>query len=256
MEETSRFLHLNSSSKLPLLQQSLTYYQTAESHMEYASFSTDLTIVRAVRQTRSSISFSRSSSVRSSFDSIFSHTSSPISEASSVPSVPSPTSSIYSSTSTPDILGPGHTRAFSEPPTKTSLASRPLKIKKKVAFSLQAPLHLSEADVESNDGSTLLNYFPTPPSSRSVSPPSPPLTPSPSSSSIEDFLLSRALHRYRSHLADLHVQLNQHIRTVEHQIEALQKSRKAWRSNLPNLFTNFSAAGVEGWERRRRRGLS
>ncbi|KAG0650670.1 hypothetical protein D0Z07_2396 [Hyphodiscus hymeniophilus] len=246
LEETSRSLHSNTSAKLPLLQQSLTYYQHAESHMEYASFSADPTVVKAVRETgRESISSgsSHSSSVRSSIDSIFSHTSS---LASTVSSVPSPPPSVYSSTPEPPKT---HKRSASAPLTNpgVSLAPAPLKIKKKVSFSLQLPRILPEADSRMADDSTLLSYFPSPPSA------SPSSSPPPTSSSLSDYLLSRALDNYYSHLSDLHSHLNQHIRSVEHQIEALRKSRKAWRSNSPTAFTDFGKdiQGVEEEDRRK-----
>ena len=233
IELTSRSLHLNSSTKLPLLQEALSYYQKAESQMEYASFSADPTIVQAVRQTRHD---SVSPSIRSSIDSIFSHTSSRSSTASSV--APSPTSPCCPS-STEEVT-PTHKHTLSAPASNPGggLAPAPLKVKKKVSFSLQLPCHLSEAELQLADDTILISAFSNPPT-----PISAPLSPA-EESSISDFLLSRALIRYRGYLSDLHNQINYHIGSVKSQISALNKSRKVWRSNLPNIFTVFRKGGM------------
>jgi hypothetical protein len=211
--------------------------------MEFASFSTDPTIVQAVRQTRHNSICSSSSSIRSSVDSVFSSASS--SRSSTASSVtPSPTSSCYSTTSTSSDTTPTatitHKRAFSAPPSNSnnSLEPAPLKIKKKVSFSVQLPRILSEAEFEAADDATIIDAFPYPPST--TTPPSPT-----DDDTISDFLLSRALIRYRGHLSDLHNQINYHIKSVESQIAALQNARKAWPSNLPTLFTDFGK-GVDG----------
>lgn len=45
-------------------------------------------------------------------------------------------------------------------------------------------------------------------------------------------------------MSDLHNQINYHIGSVKSQISALNKSRKVWRSNLPNIFTVFRKGGM------------
>jgi hypothetical protein len=240
LELTSRSLHLNSSTKLPLLQQSLTYYQNAESHMEYASFSADPTIVQAVRETRHNSICCTSSSIRSSVDSVFSSTSSLRSSIYTGSSAaPSPTSSCDSG-SEKEVM-PTHKRALSTPPSNpgAGLAPAPLKVKKKASFSLHLPRILSDDALQLASPSALISAFPSSPTTISA-PPSPTGV-----STISEFLLSRALIRYTGHLSDLYNQIKYHIKSVESQIATLRKTRKAWRSNLPNLFTDLGS-GIDG----------
>jgi hypothetical protein len=232
LEITGRALHIDSSNKLPIFQQSVSYYKNAESHIEYASFSADPRVKAAVTRRPSSVA----SSVRSSTDSIFSQTSSLYSACSSA--IPSPT------TLCPI---PQHFRLHSEI-SQPELAPEPLNIKKRVTFSFDPRrVSLTPSNLENAE---LLDHFPSPPASPTLSqwhlPGFEERKESESPDSISSFLLSRSLARYRAHLSDLQDKLISHISSVNTQIQLVKIQRKARRSNLPNLFHEFSSGGIEG----------
>lgn len=136
------------------------------------------------------------------------------------------------------------------------LTPTPLRVNK-VTFSFSprtATIHESRTNNSLADAH-LLDHFPSPPTSPSprqttfegalatgVQAPTAEKEESPGS--IAAFTLSRSLQRYRGHLADLRVQLNYHVGAVNAQIHLLEVQRKARRSNLPNLFTEFDAAAA------------
>ncbi|KAH7364541.1 hypothetical protein BKA65DRAFT_546416 [Rhexocercosporidium sp. MPI-PUGE-AT-0058] len=277
LEMTASTLHNNSSTKLPLFQESLAFYQKAESFVEYASFSSDPNIAFATRQismyghaSHSSIS----SSIRSSVDSVFSQAS---------------TSSMYSASSS--IYGDSPTfeesslkRSASNSSSEESEGSRRRSgrfqnRRKKVSFSLQLPTLDSETSLELSpkslnpnaaianasssipDASTLLDAFPAPPSVEtspcrgSASSP----TKSPRRESLSTFFHSQSVARYRKHLTSLKTQLGFHISSIHDQISSLSEVRRPRRSNTPTQYS-FEAGeseekgrGVSGAEKESRR---
>ncbi|EPE29649.1 hypothetical protein GLAREA_00809 [Glarea lozoyensis ATCC 20868] len=233
LELTARSLHNNSSLKLPLLQESLTYYRKAQSYMEFAAFATNPDIIHASSHKSHS---SMSSSIRSSVESVFSETSNS-SVASSI--LDSPTS-----TDTPELKRQNSTSSILKPaPLRTN--------KKRVSFLLTSEPTIPDSQ---NGGimtaEDLLARFPSPPTHDTLSPtiipqnyaalttynppPSPtyPL-PSPSPSHIS----ARALARYKSHLTSLKSQLEYHAASTTAQIHTLSTIRRARRSNGPDLFS-------------------
>ncbi|KAH8602546.1 hypothetical protein B0O99DRAFT_679540 [Bisporella sp. PMI_857] len=248
MEITARALHVSSSNKLPLFQKAIEYYQNAESHMDYATYSANPTFSKAVRQRSSSIS----SSVCSSVDSVFSRPSSIRSANSSA--IPSPTNSVYGG---PELeLDSTHKRNIST----SSFKSGSPRIKKKVSFSDSPTLVGDDEGRLSARDSLLLDAFPSPPTSPIplqtpllASSPSiirtanqdRPASPVPEPGTIDTYLLSRSINRYLTHLSSLHTQLHYHIGSVSAQIRTLNLMRKARRSNLPNLF-EVGGLGIDG----------
>lgn len=224
LELTARALHVNSSNKLPLLQESLHYYKNAESSMEFASFSANPSVDRAARQRSCSIA----SSIRSSVDSVFTHSGSTSSSA-----LPSPTASLCD----PNSDNEQSNTNTHHPHRKTS---GQLRMKKKVSFSTRD--HIAITDPESSDDETaLIDAFPQPPRSTT------PTQERESDASISEFLLSRSLARYSAHLSDFQIQIAYHIGSVNAQIHTVQTCRKARRSNLPDLFTtDFGSGGLNG----------
>jgi hypothetical protein len=219
LELKARSLHINSSNKLPLLQQSLHYYKNAESSMESAVFSTESTIFEATHQRPPSIS----SSIRSSVDSVFTRTGSGSSST-----LPSPTTSvcdpnsdneqshIYSHRSRANTF-PGHFRP-----------------KKDASFTAHSPTAILEA-------SDLIDAFPNPPTSTI------PTAEQRTNATISDHLFSRSLARYHARLSGFQIQLAYHIGSINSQIHTLQACRRARRSNLPNLFTaDYGCGGMDG----------
>ncbi|PVH88562.1 hypothetical protein DL98DRAFT_403448 [Cadophora sp. DSE1049] len=261
LEMTASTLHNHSSTKLPLFQESLAFYQKAESFVEYASFSADPNIAFATRQismyghaSHSSVS----SSIRSSVDSVFSHTSA---------------SSVYSASSSY-----GDSPTFEEPSLKRSASNsssseesegsrrrsgRFQNRKKKVSFSLQLPTLDSETSLDlcpssgtAANASELLDAFPAPPSketspSRASSPTKTPRE------SLSNYYHSQSVTRYRTHLISLKSQLNFHISSIHSQIGLLAEVRKPRRSNTPTQYSfdgneeKSGGAGAGGEESRR-----
>lgn len=246
LEMTASTLHDHSSTKLPLFQESLAFYQKAESFVEYASFSADPNIAFATRQisTYGHASHSSvSSSIRSSVDSVFSSASA---------------SSVYSASSSY-----GDSPTFEEPSLKRSASNsssseesegsrrrsgRFQNRKKKVSFSLQLPTLDSERSLDLSpnlanvaDASELLDAFPAPPSKET----SPSRASSPTKSpreSLSNYYHSQSVTRYRTHLISLKSQLNFHISSIHSQIGLLAEVRKPRRSNTP---TQYSFDGAE-----------
>jgi len=235
LELIARSLHVNSSDKMPLFQQSLSYYRDAESRIEYATFSADPTLVQAARRRTSSIS----SSIRSSVDSVFSQASS--AGSTSTLATPSLATSFCCPTSGNET--PCYDTSSSTTTSQEGLAPAPLRVRKKVSFYPKLPTLVSETKPSSLADSDLIDALPTPPRS-----PSPTCTlPEQPENSISSFLLSRSLTRYRCHLSALHTQLTYHIGSINAQVRTLQTCRKARRSNLPNLFTtDFGIGGMDG----------
>ena len=212
--------------------------------MEYAAFSADPTIIRTVRQNCHSSASSVSSSIRSSIDSVFSQASSPRTSACfSTAASPIFSSCSHHSSEDDDICT--HKRIVSAPSART-IKPAPLRIKKKVSFSLQRPLVLSQAQLDLTDDSAIIDAFPSPPTG--VEDPPYVLTPSRPQRQPRSRpgLPSGALIRYRGHLSDLHAQINYHISSVNSQIATLHSTRKARRSNLPTIFTGFGQGGMGG----------
>ncbi|RDW85062.1 hypothetical protein BP6252_02652 [Coleophoma cylindrospora] len=234
IELTARAMHANSSEKIPCLRQSLRYYEKAESHMEYATFSADPTII-SVTQNRDLLSqtTSDSSSARSSIDSVFSQDSTTCSDALLSPN--SPTSSIFSSGKEDESMPkPSSQKRPQTHNTPGEFEPLPLKVKKTVSFSL--PSDLSRKKSKS---STSEDPFISPASNERLSP----STSSPSQTS--PYLLSRAHARYMQHLTSLSTQLRYHQGSVRELIRSIHSARKARRSNSPEIFHEFSpTAGV------------
>jgi hypothetical protein len=183
LEITASSLHTNSNTKLPLYQEALSFYQRAESFIEYATLRTDPNVIHtSARQSSahslgqggidhqmihhsSNSSMSSTNSIHSSVDSIFSRRSS---SACSIASTMSPLSEYEPSC---------HLRRSSSISSRASSESflpsqqRP---KKKVSFSSQLPAMSSENDMSAMTiSAALLDSFPEPPSesrTRSSSP--------------------------------------------------------------------------------------
>ncbi|KAH9220445.1 hypothetical protein DL95DRAFT_456594 [Leptodontidium sp. 2 PMI_412] len=258
LEMTASTLHNHSSTKLPLFQESLAFYQKAESFVEYASFSSNPNIAFATRQismyghaSHSSIS----SSIRSSVDSVFSQASaSSMYSASSSTYGDSPTfeeSSLKRSAS--------NSSSSEESEGSRRRSGRFQNRKKKVSFSLQLPTLDSETslDLSANprngdaiaatsiaDASTLLDAFPAPPSKES----SPSRASSPAKSpreSLSSIYLSQSVTRYRTHLTSLKSQLVFHISSIHAQISTLSEIRRPRRSNTPTQYSFDREGGEE-----------
>ncbi|CZT03067.1 uncharacterized protein RCO7_06083 [Rhynchosporium graminicola] len=261
LEMTASTLNNHASTKLPLFQESLAFYQKAESYIEYAFFSSDPNLSFATRQISmyghaSHSSTSTSSSIRSSVDSVFSEAS-----ASSRFSI---SSSSY-----------GDSPTFEEPSMKrsslnysSSESEGSLRRRKKVSFSLptldsETPLDLSLDTYTISDSSitpeasTLLDAFPSPPST-STSTLSPSRSPtrysrSSRSDSFSTFFLSQSILRYREHLTSLSAQLNFHISSIHSQISSLADARRPRRSNTCDFADeNISVGGADVGEKERR----
>ena len=149
LEQTARSLHNNSSNKLPLFHEALSYYRKAESHMEYASFSADPNFAHLARQNTHHRSVSSlSSSSRSSVDSVFSQAQ-------------SDAGSTCSSNTTSPTDREAHRR-------NSSIASTPLKGKKRVSFLVFSP-EQEDTEVEPDipgiciDEATIIDAIPRPP---------------------------------------------------------------------------------------------
>ncbi|KAL2064777.1 hypothetical protein VTL71DRAFT_3916 [Oculimacula yallundae] len=270
LEMTAATLRNHSSTKLPLFQESLAFYQKAQSFIEYATFSSDPNIAFATRQISvygHASHSSTSSSIRSSVDSVFSQASA---------------SSMYSASSSCY----GDSPTFEENPLKRSASnsssseesdgssfrrSGRFQRKKKVSFSLQLPTLDSETSFEISpnstpnststilpDSSTLLDAFPAPPCRSTDTSPS--RSPRSSSASVNNdlstFLLTRSIKRYRSHLTSLQAQLNFHISSIHSQISSLSDARRPRRSNtyeFPVRRSEDGSAAVGGEEKENRR---
>jgi hypothetical protein len=240
LELTARSLHNNSSLKLPLLQESVTYYRKAQSYMEFATFAANPEIIHASNLTRHS---SMSSSIRSSTDSVFSDTSD-----SSVDSsiLDSPTDTEFpeikrqSSTEFPALKRQSSTSSILKP--------APLRrIKKRVSFLLNSEPSTPSAQDLGITADDLLARFPSPPSHDALSPTiipqnysapsSPPSCPLPEPPSRAE-RTALALQRYKNHLLSLNSQLEYHANSSLAQIHTLTTVRRARRSNGPDLFAN------------------
>ncbi|KAH6675680.1 hypothetical protein B0J14DRAFT_477974 [Halenospora varia] len=245
LELTARSLNNNSSNKLPLFQESLAFYQKAQSLISSAAYTNNT--VPTLKQHKSNSSIS--SSIRSSVDSIFSQAS-----------ISSVASSILDS---PTYSSPTNLENES-----TIAKPQPLRPKKKVSFSLDlSNLPPVQATIREESNSTdILSMFPSPPTLSALSPTIIPptlslsttLTRSPppmrhsthppqtqnnhkyqnatSSSSTYAHLLSLSISRYTTHLSALQTQLSTHITSLHAQIHTLSTIRRARRSNLPDLF--------------------
>ncbi|KAG4443729.1 hypothetical protein IFR05_000818 [Cadophora sp. M221] len=259
LEMAASTLNNHSSTKLPLFQESLAFYQKAESFVEYASFSSDPNIAFATRQismyghaSHSSIS----SSIRSSVDSVFSQASasSMYSASSSTYGGDSPT---FEESSLKRSASNSSSSEDSEGPRRRS--GRFQNRKKKVSFSLQLPTVDSETSLDLSatpgdaitgtvtsiaDASTLLDAFPAPPSKES----SPSRASSPAKSpreSLSSIYLSQSVARYRTHLTSLQSQLGFHISSIHAQISALSEVRRPRRSNTPTQYSFDREGGEE-----------
>jgi hypothetical protein len=177
LEQISRSLHMNSSDKLPLLQQSLSYYENAESYLH-----------------------SLKPLVRQEFE------QRPASSSSSICSSTAPTISSIERTVSPSYTLPS--------PVDTPLDSNP-------------------CDEDEYRGITEYTKLSSQPQQ---------------DFGISEFLLSRSLARYRTHLTGMQAQLRYHIVSVTKQLTTLQEVRRARRSNQPNLFAAFSAGGIDGMD--------
>ncbi|KAK0118823.1 hypothetical protein ONS95_007704 [Cadophora gregata] len=241
LEMTASTLHSHSSTKLPLFQESLAFYQKAESFVEYASFSTDPNIAFATRQIAmygQASHSSLSSSIRSSVDSVFSQASA---------------SSVYCASSSY-----GDSPTFEEHCLRRSASSssssedsedsrrcsgRFQNRKKKVSFSLQlptldseSPLDLSPKSVNVANASQILDAFPAPPSKET----SPSRSSSPTKlrrESLSNYYHGQSVARYRTHLTSLKSQLDFHISSIHSQIGLLAEARKPRRSNTPTQYS-------------------
>ncbi|RDW78096.1 hypothetical protein BP5796_05948 [Coleophoma crateriformis] len=229
IELTARAMHANSSEKIPLLRKSLKYYEKAESHMEYATFSADPTIISA-SQNRDLLSqtTSDSSSARSSIDSVFSQDSTACSDALLSPN--SPTSSIFSSGKEDESIPKPSSQKPQTCKTPREFEPLPLKVKKTVSFSLPSGLSRKICKRSSTSEDPIMSSA----SNESLNPSasSPSETPS--------YLLSPAHARYMQHLTSLSAQLRYHQDSVRELIRSIHTSRKARRSNTPEIFHEFS----------------
>jgi hypothetical protein len=181
LEQISRSLHMNSSDKLPLLQQSLSYYEKTKSYLQQAPYSLK-PLVRQEFEQR------------------------PASSSSSICSSTAPTISPIERTASPSSTLPS--------PVDTPLDSNP-------------------CDEDEYRGITEYTKLSSQPQQ---------------DFGISEFLLSRSLARYRTHLTGMQAQLRYHIVSVTKQITTLQEVRRARRSNQPNLFAAFSAGGIDGMD--------
>jgi hypothetical protein len=198
--------------------------------MEYASFSADPNFAHLARQnTHHHSASSLSSSSRSSVDSVFSQAG-------------SDAGSTCSSNATSPTDRETHRR-------NSSIASTPLKGKKRVSFLVSSP-EQEDTEVEpdtpgiSIDEATIINAFPRPPtrqesSLRDADPFA--LTTTQAESESENpknddtmtmYLLTLSITRYRSHLTSLSTQLKFHISSIHTQISLLSSARKGRRSGV------------------------
>lgn len=253
----------NSTAKLQLFQESLLYFKKAQSYMGIAAFPAESHPVQ-VKHRRSNSSIS--SSIRSSADSIFSHSS-----ESSI------ASSGCESPITPSDSDKGYPRCSSVSSSMELANPQPLRRKKKVSFSVHLPTLESETDLSSDD---ILARFPSPPTHDALSPTILPSTNL--DSKIIPLVLSDSIPRarpysyasgitntntntnnasillqptvyspeeqtpnptslpslshYRHNLSSFSPRLDYHIASIQAQIQALTTVRQVRRSNLPNLF--------------------
>ncbi|TVY44813.1 hypothetical protein LOCC1_G002996 [Lachnellula occidentalis] len=212
IELIARSLHNNSSAKLSLFQEALTFYEKAESYIQCATLTTD---------PHTSKHNSTSSSIRSSSSSIFSQISlSSTSTASSILSSPTSVDSDADPQSPPPIHHPQSWRT-----------------KKKVSFSELKPETITESDNDDDDERLLLDSFPSPPSHDCTSPTTSPqartTTAEEKSHQLESKARDRALAltRYHTHLFALSTQLTYHTTSIHSQIHVLSLTR---RSKLPD----------------------
>ncbi|TAQ89719.1 hypothetical protein B7494_g1958 [Chlorociboria aeruginascens] len=242
LELTARSFHNNSASKIPMLQKSLTYYNKAESYIEYATFSSDPTILNMSKLLSGSSSLSpRSPSTRSSIDSVFSESSSYST---------SPTFST-SSTDSQDLKCQGPNRS-------ETMRPQPLKIKKSVSFTPEVATWGTETkpqslerpttpETEMDEGSSLLDAFPLPPSSPSSplptfptrtysSPPPPPANNS----------LTRSLTLYSSDLSSLRTQIHTHCASVTHLITSILEPQNPPLASSSDFSHHPASSGWEG----------
>ncbi|CAG8970688.1 hypothetical protein HYALB_00003443 [Hymenoscyphus albidus] len=237
LEATASPLHNDSPLKLPLFNESLTYYALASSYIAFASFATKPSKIHPTTQGHRSNQSSISSSLRSSVDSIFSQGS-----------TSSCGSSILDSPYSTDSEGESRISRCRSPSILV-LTPRPLRPKKRVSFNFEettktAPTIANENTYKNTD---LLSHFPSPPLA-TFSPTIIPTTPnydvlayaSPPSSPSGD---TPSLHRYQTHLSSLERQLEYHTTHIKAQIRTVSLIRKARRSNLPDLFPTRPRSG-------------
>lgn len=221
---TASTLHDNSSIKLPIFHDSLSFYTKAQSYIQ------DILAAQAPTNAHYSSASSFTSSIYSSRDSIFS----------------SPTNSARSSiaSSPADELASFHKRTISTSSSFSSLSSAGGR-KKKVSFSIDLSTSYDSEPQSEPVESQLLDSFPTPPtlpdpsitSSKDLQSPRRISTPPPQASQHIAYLLSQSLVRYKTHLHDLSTQLEYHISSIHKQIHQLSEVRKARRGNSPTQFT-------------------
>lgn len=235
LEQTARSMHNNSSNKVNVFQDSLSYYQKAQFFLSSASssVSTQPSIIRLTDRPHSPQNHrakdSISSSNRSSVDSVFSNADSAPWEPSSAP--PSPTS-------------PKHRRNESACSTSstTTMKPSPLRIRKKVSFSLQSATSAPEPDllVATPSSAQLIHSFPSPPSPANFqeSERDQYHTPEPT----QNWLQTRSIARYQSHLTTFSTQLTSHISSIENQISAASEARSR-NSSASSALGDYAGLG-------------
>ncbi|KAK2626732.1 hypothetical protein QTJ16_003907 [Diplocarpon rosae] len=240
LEITATTLHNYSSAKLPLLQESLAFYQKAEQFVEYATFPTHPDVAFASRQISrcgQASPASITSSIRSSVSSVFSTSSA---------------SSSYSALATPNspVFDESIFKRSASPPSSSESESRHsptrrLQPRKKVSFSLQLPTLSSETVLATSPrpsitaNESLLDAFPAPPSAERESEREPAVssTARRPSSALSHHSPNQSVSRYCTQLLALKSQLTYHISTIHTQIGLLADARKPRRSNLPNQYS-------------------
>ncbi|KAK6586384.1 hypothetical protein PZA11_001441 [Diplocarpon coronariae] len=242
LEITASTLHNYSSSKLPLFQESLAFYQKAEQFVEYASFSTDPNIAFASHQIfkwGQASPCSIASSIRSSVSSVFSQSSASSSySASSTPNSPIFDESIFKRSASPASSSDNESRYFSKRRLQTG--------KKKVSFSLELPTLSSETVLATSPPAgnavdeSILDAFPVPPSVEREREKEPILSPTSKrpSLALSNYSPHHSVTRYRTQLLALKSQLAYHISSIHTQIGLLADARKQRRSNLPNQYSS------------------
>jgi hypothetical protein len=191
-----------------LCEAKLNHFHTREEHMTTESLKTHQRFISSASETSSTSCLSPIVSVRDSCSST--RSSSPMH---------SPASSVSSSSS-----------SFQEE-LHNSFKPLPLRVKKKVSFSLTLPTVISESNIGAYANELALKT-PSPrtrvclPGYSNTNAVFPPVIDHTESDTVSHFLLSRSIARYNVQLSSLASQLTYHISVLENLISELQDSPK------------------------------